>query len=100
MAMSSVLVGAAAAIFGWCLVVATMIATGGSYWEIFLGATNLAEGDTLWQSGPKICWLDDLTAIRQRQIDYEVTLSLQRKRIIFRKVFMTSIVGVGHPLIP
>jgi len=32
--------------FAWYLVMATMIVIGGSYWELFLGATNLAEGDT------------------------------------------------------
>jgi hypothetical protein len=36
MAISSALVGAAQAMFAWRLVVATMIATGGSYWDFFL----------------------------------------------------------------
>jgi hypothetical protein len=47
MAISSALVGAAQAMFAWRLVVATMLATDRSYWELFLGATNLAEGDAL-----------------------------------------------------
>jgi hypothetical protein len=38
--------------FAWHHVVATMVATGGSYWKL-VGATNLAEGDTLGWSGPK-----------------------------------------------
>ncbi len=44
--------GVAPAMLAWCLEVTTMITTGGSYWELF-GATNLAEGDTLGESGPK-----------------------------------------------
>ncbi len=45
MAISLALVGAALAMFAWHLKVATIIATGGSYWELFHGAMNLAEGD-------------------------------------------------------
>jgi hypothetical protein len=45
-------VGAAPAMFAWRLVVATMIVTGGSYWEL-TRSTNLVEGDTLGWSGPK-----------------------------------------------
>jgi hypothetical protein len=45
MAISSAVVGAAPAMFAWRLVVATTIASDGSYWELFLGATNLVEGD-------------------------------------------------------
>ncbi len=45
-ARSSALVGAAPAMVAWCLVVATMVATGGRYWKLFC-ATNLLEGDTL-----------------------------------------------------
>jgi hypothetical protein len=45
MAMSSALVSAAPAKFAWHLVVATIIAAGRSYWELFFGAINLAEGD-------------------------------------------------------
>jgi hypothetical protein len=36
MAMSSALVGAAPSMFAWYVVVATMIASGRSYWEHFL----------------------------------------------------------------
>ena len=35
-----------------------MVATGGSYWELFLGATNLAEGDTFGWSTPKYVGVD------------------------------------------
>jgi hypothetical protein len=51
-ARSLVLVGAAPAMFAWHLVVATVIATDGSYWEL-LGTTILAEGDTHGGSSPK-----------------------------------------------
>jgi hypothetical protein len=47
MVISSALVGAALAMFAWHPIAAPMVATGGSYWELFFGATNLAEGDTL-----------------------------------------------------
>jgi hypothetical protein len=46
MTISSALVGGAPAMFAWHLIVATMITTSGSYWELFFGATNLEEGDT------------------------------------------------------
>jgi hypothetical protein len=44
MAMSLALVGAIA-MFAWHHGMATMIAIDGSYWELFLGATNLTKGD-------------------------------------------------------
>jgi hypothetical protein len=45
-AWSSVFVGAAPAMFALHLVVAAMVATGGSYREL-IDTTNLMEGDTL-----------------------------------------------------
>jgi hypothetical protein len=67
MAMNSAVVGAAAAIFAWCLVMATMIAVDVSYWELVwmqqISRREILLGDQI----PKYVDSVHFTAIQQRQ---------------------------------
>jgi hypothetical protein len=57
MAMSLALVGATLVMFAWHLVVATMIVSGVSYWELSWYNESCG-GRCFWVIRSKICWLN------------------------------------------